>query len=287
MGKNILIAVCVLLLAVFAAQAQVRFTLGMSGFLANYKLQDENKDDLLTASSTLLYGPYLSFTAGRFNMSTSVFFGSFPIDKINGIKVEANEEADLKRRDVNLSFGLVAVKGNVFTMTPFVGFKYFSWDFSGAYQDPDEWYFPDDPSIFYNKKIDENLTRTGFMGGAGVQFTLSVPPRSGFYFYSSLGLLGGTIDSEYKQDRVYQRISNPNIVHTFEDDPIKTSATTILFPLSIGIGYRIPRTGLGFNIGYRGDFFGSSKIGTEANADQTKTYSESMTGWVSSISWSF
>ena len=250
MSKKILLVACVLLLTFFSAQAQMRMTVGLSGFMAQYTLTDDESEDVFTTNSGILIGPYLSIASDRLNLGASMYFGSFPVTEVYGLDVE-DFDLSINRKDLNLSLGYALIRNSSITISPFIGLKYFTWNLS-------------------SEDFDIELDRTGTMVGGGLQGVLRFSPNSGLYLYGSGALLGGSINT------------------TSDGEESDVSSATVLIALNAGIGFRMPNTPLGVNVGFRGDLFGSAEsTSDEFGAEDTVSYTESVVGLVATVSWTF
>lgn len=261
MNKKLSFFILIVALSFVFAQAQTRVTLGLSGFMANYSLTDEDDEDVITTDAGLLFGPYFSISSDRLSFGGSMFFGSFPMTQFGGVDIEewGLEDASVSRKDLNLSLSYALINSQGLVISPFVGLKYFTYSTD-------------------LEATEEELTfsRHGTMIGGGLQGVIKPSPTSGFYLYGSGAVLGGSITD--KGEYTYYG-------YTVEDE---SSSVTALISLGAGIGYRVPNSGLGINIGLRGDFFGSTEADEEGNvSEETVSYTERVTGIVTTVSWTF
>ncbi|MBN2355846.1 hypothetical protein JXO59_07020 [candidate division KSB1 bacterium] len=259
MNKKLLLIICILMLSFLAAQAQMRMTVGLSGFMANYSFTDEDDDDMITTDAGLLFGPYLSIASDKLSLGASMYFGSFPITELFGEDIEDWDiDASVSRKDFNLSLGYALIQNAGLVVSPFVGLKHFTWDFS-----------------FGEGGYEFSWNRSGTMVGGGLQGVIKPSPTSGLYLYASGALLAGSITDEYTVDEPGWSESD------------EASSTTALFALNAGLGYRVPNSGLGINVGFRGDIFGSTEGETDEDYEEAMTYTEQVIGIVGTVSWTF
>ncbi len=259
MNKKLLVITFIVVLSFVMAQAQTRVTLGLSGFMAGYSFTNEDGDDVITTDSGLLFGPYFSLSSDRLSFGGSMFFGSFPNTEIDVEDVEVRGvDASIARKDLNLSLSYALIRNQGLTISPFIGLKYFNWNFS-----------------FDESGLEYSWDRGGTMVGGGLQGVIKPSPTSGFYLYASGAVLGGSITDEFEiNDQGYSEIN-------------ESSSATALISLNAGLGYRVPNSGLGINIGFRGDFFGSTSMEEDSFDDEAVSYTERVTGIVATISWTF
>ena len=102
--KNFIVSLMCLVLLVFSvgfAQQDVKtiVTVGGSYWNATYSYQDEDGKVVFDFGTGNLVGPYLSLSHGKWNFGTSMYFGTFPVEKLT--------EGDLKvtRSDLNFTLG--------------------------------------------------------------------------------------------------------------------------------------------------------------------------------------
>jgi hypothetical protein len=170
-------------------------TVGGSYWNATYSYQDEDGKDVFEFGTGNLFGPYLSISNGKWNFGTSMYFGSFPVEKL-----AAGNSLDVKRSDMNFTVGY-RVHPNI---NVFGGIKYLKWTMSGQYEYVD---------YYYSGLVDYEATESGPMFGAGVGGTVPLG-TSGLYAFGSIAYLVGTMKNEYKigdmSDAEDTRMSLPN-----------------------------------------------------------------------------
>jgi hypothetical protein len=145
-------------------------TIGGSYWNATYTYQDEDGKDLFKFGTGNLVGPYLSISNGKWNFGSSMYFGSFPVEKFNDLTV--------KRSDLNFNIGY-RVHPNINIIG---GVKYLSWTLEGTSTDG---YYT------YNYSAKES----GPMFGAGIAGTIPLG-SSGLYAFGSAAYLAGTMKNE-------------------------------------------------------------------------------------------
>jgi hypothetical protein len=259
--KNILVTfVCLTLLVVSTGfgqeDAKTIVTVGGSYWNATYTYQDEDGKDLYKFGTGNLFGPYLSLSHGKWNFGTSMYFGTFPVDKITA------GDLNVTRSDLNFTLGY-RVHPNI---NVFAGVKYLSWTLEGTYDYYDSYY--DLTSISYK------ATEKGPMFGAGIAGTVPLG-SSGLYGFGSLAYLVGTMTTESKDE-------SSSLTHgTSIDTPSK------LVALNLGLGYRFP-SGLGVNIGYRADLYTeSTDVENALGKSVTVDNNLGVKGLVATVSYTF
>ncbi len=232
-------------------------TVGGSYWNATYSYQNEDGKDVYEFGTGNLFGPYLSISNGKWNFGSSMYFGTFPVEKM-----EAGNNLDVKRSDLNFTIGY-RVHPNI---NVFGGVKYLKWTMSGEME-----YWSD----YYNSTVvDYEATESGPMFGAGVGGTVPLG-TSGLYAFGSIAYLVGTMKTEVKAGD-----------YTSDENDSQDIASK-LAALNLGLGYRFP-SGLGVNIGYRADLYTESQdVENYLGGTETVDYNLGVKGLVATVSYTF
>lgn len=256
------------------AQTKTVVTLGGSWWNAQYSWEDESGKKIADIGAGNSVGPYISISHGKLNFGASLFFGTFPVNKValGGAESDVTTDWNMSRGDLNFTVGYRVHQ----YINLFVGAKYINWTIEGTVNTTypvligyDEYNYPvyDEQSA----TIDANLSEGGMTFGAGISGVVPFG-TSGLYGFASLAYLGGTLQNETK-------ISGGS---TSQDSTYDVSAG--LAAVNLGIGYRFS-SGLGLNLGYRADLFAE-------NVDKAVSEGESnprirVQGTILTVSYSF
>jgi len=223
------------------AQQKTIVTTGLSWWNAQYSWETENGEKIGDIGSGNMFGPYLSISRGKLNFGTSLFWGSFPVDKINEGEASANgSSADLSmgRADLNFTIGYRIIP----YLNLFIGGKYINWKIDGSMTYTsvigyDDYGYP----IYGDQQVSIEMSEGGMTFGAGISGVVPFG-TSNWYAFGSLAGLAGTLTNETK-------LSLGGFSQTDSYD-----VDAALAAINLGIGYRFS-SGFGINLGYRADLF--------------------------------
>jgi hypothetical protein len=203
------------------------------------------------------FGPYLAINHGRVNFGASMLIGTLTADD----KEYVWEGLEAKRTDINLTMGYRLISSSALSGNVFIGLKYVKENSTA-----DQWYYIGyDPYTYelYEWYDEYDVTTTGTLYGAGASLVIPFG-TSNFYGYGSMAYLMGTLSTQ-------------NNLEGYSD--WDTENDTHLFALTAGLGYRFP-SGLGVNVGFRGDLFGNDE-------SDDYEYAQRLSGLILNASYTF
>ena len=244
-------------IAVGYSQQKTLVTAGLSWWNAQYSWETEKGEKLGDIGNGNMFGPYISISRGKFNLGTSLFWGTFPVDKLS-TEEEGQDfsgyDLNMGRGDLNFTIGYRLIP----YLNLFIGAKYINWKIDGSMNYTgvvgyDNYGYP----VYGEQQVEVEMTEGGMTFGVGISGVIPFG-ASRWYAFGSLAGLGGTLTNE-------TRVSLGGFSNKESYD-----VDVALAALNLGIGYRFP-SGLGFNLGYRADLFSEQEKGTGTDGNNTET----------------